>query len=166
MSYFMLPGQLGAEPTTCPAGQEWNQVVGACRPRCVVEGAAWDEARKKCVGGEACPGTYVNGECVPYCGPDQVPHEMPNGIPSCYAEAPKPCPAGTERGNDPHTCVPVEPPFKPAPGPWVYLARAGGILVGVGVLVGLAWYSTRGSKGSMSQNPPVELSYDYLSRQP
>jgi len=129
MSYFMLPRQLGADPATCPSGYEWSVSSGKCVPE---------------VGGEACPGTYVNGKCVPYCGPDQVPHTMPDGSPSCYAAAIKPCPPGTERGNDSHTCVPVKPPIISTPA-WAYWARVGGVLAGVGVLVGLAWYSTKGS---------------------
>lgn len=113
MSYFVLPGQLGAEPT---------------------------------------------GRAIYPCWPDQVPHTMPDGGPSCYAAAIKPCPPGTEPGPDPHVCIPVRLPI-PATPAWVYWARAGGILAGVGVLVGLAWYSTKGSKGSMRQNPDERLAY-------
>lgn len=180
MSYFMLPRQLGAEPTTCHGGmkQTVNGVArciypckpgdkpesGCYHPTCE-ENSFWDYDHGSCVqvslpiDPARCPGGTVrdpsSGKCVPICGPDQVPHALPDGTPSCYATEPNPCPPGTERGMDPHTCVPLQPLPTQTPA-WVYWARVGGVLAGVGVLVGLAWYSTRGSKSAMRANhaPP------------
>ena len=161
MSYFVLPKQLGAEPTTCPGGMKQTingvaRCIYPCKPGDKPESGCYHPT---CAEGEewnylagACEKPYVTGRHIYPCGPDEVPKALPDG-PSCFRREPAPCPSGTERGADPQTCVPILPIPAPTPA-WVYWSRAGGILAGVGVLVGLAWYSTRKPAAMRANHAP------------
>ena len=97
MSYFVLPGQLGASPTTCPEGTE--NVGDGFVVQCV---SPWDAER--------------------------IRAERARALLEQQRLASTPA--------------------------WVYWARVGGILAGVGVLVGLAWYSTRKPAAMRANHAP------------
>jgi hypothetical protein len=145
--YPCKPGEApssGCYQQACPENQQWDFTAAACRPICPVD-SYWDEAKKQC--GQSLiipppPGSPCRSGLV------NVPDEIAPNVPHCVM------PAEAERIKAERAAALKA--SQESPTQWIKVV---GILAAIGVVGGLAWYSTRRTRGMKANNSASRVEY-------